>query len=138
MRTVNSQSSFEPTSVMHHKPHAPEHMVRIYDMGDVHVVCNECGMHDWGDWGADDSQYTVENFKAKYGDRVLSVETFDSAMVEVWICKRCDSANDMGAYTADQLTPVRSDGTQGHVLIGETGELVGECPGPVDGPVKGF
>lgn len=126
----------DATSIMHHKQHAPEHMVWIFDMGDVHVVCRDCGMHDWGDFGHDEDAYTVEAFQAKYGDRVLKVQTFDDAVVELWTCATC---GDEQSYTEADLMPLRRDGTRGHYkgpFI--DGELTGECAGPVDGPVKGY
>lgn len=126
---------FVRTSIMHRKPHAPEHMVRIYDMGEVHVVCVDCGLHDWGDWGADESQYTVQNFKAKYGDRVLEVVTFESAEIDIWTCPTC--GDDFG-FTETDLTPIQPDGTRGHLLRDDFGQPTGACPGPVDGPVKGL
>ncbi len=126
---------FVPTSLMHRKAHEPTHRVRIYDMGEVHVVCADCGMHDWGDWGNDESQYTVENFRAKYGDRVLGVETFDDAAVELWECPRPDCL----AYTEEQLTR-NADGTRGHLRGPDIDDepIVSTCPGPVEGPVKGY
>lgn len=126
----------DSTSIMQRGAHAPEHMVWIFDMGDVHVVCRDCGMHDWGDWGSDESKYTVEAFKAKYGDRVLKVQTFEDAVVELWTCAKC---GDEQGYSADDLMPLRPDGTRGHYkgpFI--DGEATGECAGPVDGPVKGY
>lgn len=120
---------------MHRAPHAPEHMVWIFDMGDVHVVCRDCGMHDWGDWGNDESQYTVENFQKKYEGHVLSVQTFEDAVVELWACERCDPQG----YLKEHLTALRPDGTRGHLHGPDIdGEPVGVCAGPVNGPVKGF
>ncbi len=120
------------TSIMHVRPHAPEHKVRIYNMGEVHVVCAECGMHDWGDWGDDESKYTVEAFKAKYGDRVLSVETGET---DVWECPIHDEAG----YEWNALTAVRADGSRGHMTGPDIdGGPVGECVGPMSGPVKGY
>lgn len=127
---------FVPTSLMHRKAHAPEHMVRIFDVGDVHVVCRDCGMHDWGDFGNDENAYTVEAFRAKYGDRVLEVVTLDDGVVELWTCQKC---GDEQGYLEENLTALRPDGTRGH-LKGPfiDGDPIGECAGPVDGPVKGY
>ncbi len=126
---------FVRTSLMHRKPHAPEHMVRIFDMGDVHVVCRDCGMHDWGDWDSEED-YTVDVFRAKYGDRVLEVVTLEDAYVDLWTCAKC---GDEQGYTEEHLTALRPDGTRGH-LKGPfiDGDPTGECEGPVHGPVKGI
>lgn len=127
---------FDRTSFMHVKPHAADHMVRIFDTYERYVVCRDCGMHDWGDFGPDEDAYTVEAFRAKYGDRVLEVVTFDDAIVELWTCAKCGEEQ---GYAEEDLTPMRPDGTRGHYkgpFI--DGDPTGECAGPVDGPTKGF